>query len=140
MGGHVDRARLYIEDAWEFYRRGAAEVREGVEKGDAYMVRDGAEKLWNAVVQAANALLFKHLGTTPASHWERRRKLYEMEDRHEEVKRLGLADRYSARERNLHGLTFYEGIIDKELLAKEIDKVKKYIEDVEKIVEQAAQP
>ena len=63
-----------------------------------------------------------------------------MEDRYEEVKRLGLADRYSARERNLHGLVFYEGIIDRELLAKEIDKVKKYIEDVEKIVQPAAQP
>ena len=72
------------------------------------------------------------------AHWER--KLYEMEDRYEEVKRLGLADRYSARERNLHGLVFHEGIIDRELLAKEIDKVKKYIEDVEKIVQPAAQP
>lgn len=102
----MDKAKLYLEDAWEFYKRGVDEIKRGVERGDAYMIRDGAEKLWNAVVQAANALVYRHTGTTPASHWERRKKLYELEDRYEEVRKLGLADRYSAREGNLHGLVF----------------------------------
>jgi len=133
-----ERIKVYLKDAWEFYRRGAREVKEGLERKDSYLVRDGAEKLWNAVIQATNALVLSLLGTTPASHWERRRKLYELEESYEIIERLGLSDRYSARERHLHGLTFYEGIIDEELLRREIIKVERYLKDVEKILKEKA--
>jgi len=48
------------------------------------------------------------------------------------VERLGLRDRYGTRERYLHQMTFYDGIIDLEILRKEVDKVRKYINDVKK--------
>ncbi len=91
----IGRVRIYLEDAWEFYRRGREELLRGLERGDVYEVRDGAVKLWNAVVQATNALILHLLGLVPASHWERR-KLMELEGRFEEVGKLGLCDRYCA--------------------------------------------
>ncbi len=47
---------------------------------------------------------------------------------------MGFRDRYSARERNLHELVFYEGIIDIEDIRVELEKARKFIKDVEKLV------
>jgi len=132
--GVIERVRIYLEDAWEFYRRGREELLRGLEKGYVYEVRDGAEKLWNAVVQATNALILHLLGLVPASHWEWRRKLMELEGRFEEVGKLGLCDRYCARERHLRGMTFYEGIVDEDLLRYEVQKVERYLRDVEDLI------
>jgi hypothetical protein len=129
-----ERVRMFIEDSWSFYRRGAEEVKRGLESGDVLRVRDGAEKLWNAVVSAANALVLSYTDTVPASHWERRRLLDRIEESEPEVEKLGLRDRYGARERYLHEMTFYDGIIDPELLKREIEKVRKFIEDVQGII------
>jgi len=128
---------MFIEDSWSFYRRGAEEVKRGLESGDVLRVRDGAEKLWNAVVSAANALVLSYTDTVPASHWERRRLLDRIEESEPEVEKLGLRDRYGARERYLHEMTFYDGIIDPELLRREVEKVKRFIEDVQRLLESA---
>ena len=68
------------------------------------------------------------------SHFERRRKLRELERSVRGVGELGLADRYMARFRVLHGETFYEGIIDVEQLRDEMVKVERIIGDVERLV------
>ncbi|MBS7638290.1 hypothetical protein KEJ49_05330 [Candidatus Bathyarchaeota archaeon] len=101
---------------------------------EAIRIRDAAEKLWNATINATNALILSHLGIVPASHWERRKLLDKLEDLNPEVEKLGLRDRYGARERYLHEMTFYEGIIDVEMLERELKKVKEYINDVDRIV------
>ena len=70
----------------------------------------------------------------PSSHWERRRLLRELERNYSGFENYGFRDRYSARERNLHEMVFYEGIIDVEDIKIELEKVKKYIEDIEKLI------
>jgi len=97
-------------------------------------VRDGAEKLWSAVVSAANALVLSRTGTVPASHWERGRLLDLIEEREPEVEKLGLRDRYGARERYLHQMAFHDGIIDPELLRREVEKGRRFVEDVASLV------
>jgi len=129
------RVKTYLEDAWNFFKRGVEELEEGVELGDAVRIRDAAEKLWNAVVSATNALILHMLDVVPASHWERRKLLEKLEER-PEVERLGLRDRYGARERYLHQMTFYDGIIDLEMLKIEVEKVRRYISDVERLIGQ----
>jgi len=62
------KVKAYLEDAEAFLNKGREEVIEGLRKGDQLKVRDGAEKLWNAVVTATNALILHLLDTTPASH------------------------------------------------------------------------
>ncbi|RSN77478.1 hypothetical protein D6D85_02565 [Candidatus Methanodesulfokora washburnensis] len=57
-----------------------------------------------------------------------------LEEEDPEVEKLGLRDRYGARERYLHEMTFYDGIIDPDMLRREMEKVKKFIEDVQRII------
>jgi len=129
-----ERLRALLEDARSFLERGARELEEGLREGDALKVRDGAEKLWSAVVSAANALVLSRTGIVPASHWERRRLLDLIEEREPEVEKLGLRDRYGARERYLHQMAFHDGIIDPELLRREVEKVRRFVEDVASLV------
>lgn len=129
-----DKVKLLIAMAWEFYERGSKELEEGLREGDEIKVRDGAEKLWNAIINATNALVLSKLNIIPASHWERRKALERLEDADPSIEALGLRDRYGARERYLHEMTFYDGIVDAEMLKREVVKVKKYIEDVEKLI------
>ena len=128
------RIKVYIDDSMKFVEEALKEFKVGVENNDAIRIRDAAEKAWNAIVQATNALILYYMGKTPSSHWERRRLLRELERVKPEVESLGLRDRYSARERNLHELVFYEGVIDVNDVEFELEKAKRNIEDVRKLL------
>lgn len=125
------RVEMFLRDAKDFLKRGVEELEEGVKISDQLKIRDAAEKLWNAVISATNALILHYLDVVPASHWERRKLLEKLEDTIPKIEGLGFRDRYGARERYLHEMTFYDGIIDIEMLRREIEKVKKYVADVE---------
>jgi hypothetical protein len=128
------KVKVYMDDSIRFVEEALKEFKVGVENNDAIRIRDAAEKAWNAVVQATNALILHYLGKTPSSHWERRRLLRELERVKPEVESLGLRDRYSARERNLHELVFYEWVIDVNDVEFELEKARKYVEDVRKLL------
>jgi len=125
------RVEMFLKDSKDFLDRGVKEIEEGIKINDQLKIRDAAEKLWNAVISATNALILHYLDVVPASHWERRKLLEKLEDVVPKVEELGFRDRYGARERYLHEMTFCDGIIDGEMLRKEIEKVKKYIADIE---------
>lgn len=123
-------AKVFIKMAEDFYSRAFSEFYDALSRGNILAIRDSAEKSWNAVVQAVNALLLERTSRVPSSHFERRRMLREIEVKDSDVSRLGILDRYMARHKVLHGETFYEGIIDVEQLKTEIEKVKILIEDI----------
>jgi len=129
-----DVIKALLSSARELYERALREFEEAIARNDVIGIRDSAEKAWNAVVQAINALIIYYTGVTPMSHFERRRKLRELEKSVREVGELGLADRYMARFGVLHGETFYEGVIDVEQLRDEMVRVGRIIGDVEKLV------
>jgi len=126
----LDRVQVYFEDARRFFEESIKEFEEGVRENNPYKIRDSAEKAWNAVVRATNALILKFSGKLPSSHWERRRMLRELETRVPEIGKLMLRDRYGARERHLHEMVFYEGNIDVEDIRYELEKVRAYLDDV----------
>ena len=126
--------KALLLSARELYERALRDFEEAIVKNDVIGIRDSAEKAWNAVVQAINALLIHYTGVMPRSHFERRKMLRELERSVREVGELGFSDRYLARFKILHGETFYEGVIDIEQIKDEMVKVKKIIEDVEKLV------
>jgi len=126
----LNRVQVYFEDARRFFEESIKEFEEGVRENNLYKIRDSAEKAWNAVVQATNALILKLSGKLPSSHWERRRMLRELETRVPEIGKLMLRDRYGARERHLHEMVFYEGNIDVEDIRYELEKVRAYLDDV----------
>ena len=126
--------KALLLSARDLYERALRDFEEAIVKNDVIGIRDSAEKAWNAVVQAINALLIHYTGVMPRSHFERRKMLRELERSVREVGELGFSDRYMARFKILHGETFYEGVIDIEQLKDEMVKVKKIIEDVERVV------
>jgi hypothetical protein len=127
-----DVTKALLASARELYERALREFEEAIARNDVIGIRDSAEKAWNAVVQAISALIIYYTGVTPMSHFERRRKLRQLERSVREVGELGLADRYVARFGVLHGETFYEGVIDVEQLRDEMVRVGRIIGDVEK--------
>jgi hypothetical protein len=128
------KVKVYMDDSMKFIEEALKEFKVGVENNDTIRIGDAAEKAWNAVVQATNALILYYLDKIPSSYWERRRLLRELERVKPEVESLSLRDRYSARERNLHELVFYEGVIDVNDVEFELEKAKKYVEDVRKLL------
>jgi HEPN domain-containing protein len=126
--------KALLLSARDLYEGALRDFEEAIVKNDVIGIRDSAEKAWNAVVQAINALLIHYTGVMPRSHFERRKMLRELERSVREVGELGFSDRYMARFKILHGETFYEGVIDIEQLKDEMVKVKKIIEDVERVV------
>jgi len=132
VGSELD-VDVLVGMAEDFYRRACEEFKSSQAKRDMLGIRDSAEKAWNAVVQAVNALILKYAGEMPSSHFERRRILREIEARDSKVSGLGLLDRYMARYKVLHGETFYEGIIDLEQLKTEMERVRRLMEDVKSL-------
>ena len=123
-----------IQTAKKLLEKAQEEYNKAKQTNDIISIRDSAEKAWNAVVQATNALILHYTGTIPTSHYERRKLLRKLEEEKPEIEQLGILDRYMARYRVLHGETFYEGIIDIEQLDVEFKKVNKYLQDIEKIL------
>ncbi|MGB9704351.1 MAG: hypothetical protein ACPL3C_02790 [Pyrobaculum sp.] len=76
--GVADQIREFIEDAEAFARAAEGEFGEAVAKGDRILMRDAAEKAWDAVVQATNALILALAGKVPMSLYERRAMLREL--------------------------------------------------------------
>lgn len=130
----VDRVVIYFRDACRFYEESIREFEEGIKENNTYRIRDSAEKAWNAVIQATNAMILMLTGKLPSSHWERRKMLRELEVKTPEIGELMFRDRYGARERNLHEMVFYEGVLDIDDIKYEFEKVKAYLNDVEKIL------
>jgi len=60
--------------------------------------------------------------------------LRELERARREFEGLGFRDRYLARERNLHELAFYEGLAGFDEIEFEIEKARRYVEDVKRLV------
>ncbi|KPV64377.1 MAG: hypothetical protein AOA66_0188 [Candidatus Bathyarchaeota archaeon BA2] len=128
--GKVEELLVESED---FLKAAKKEFEVALAKNDVVRIRDSAEKAWNSVVQATNALLLALTGRVPLSHHERRVMLRETEKSKPEVRDLGIRDRYMARFKVLHGETFYEGVIDIEELRLEMEKVDEYINSIKPI-------
>jgi len=58
--------------AEDFCERSCREFSSAAARADVPAVRDSAEKVWNAVVQAVNALVRKYMERIPLSRFERR--------------------------------------------------------------------
>jgi len=126
-------AQDFVKGAKDLLTEAEKEFERALKEENKILFRDASEKAWLAVVEATNYLFLTHGITPPKSHWERRRRLDELEEKDFKVRELGLRDRFAARDYHLHQLGFYEGLIDENLMKIELEKVRKYIEDIEKL-------
>lgn len=124
----------YLEIASQFLAEAKKELAQAKQNGNDIIIRDAAEKAWNAIVQATNGLFLAKTKETPQSHYERRKGLLELAKNFPSIKKKGLLDRFMARCGILHENCFYEGIYDLSLLEEEMEKVAQYIKDVEDFI------
>ena len=126
--GQLEEARRALELALR-------ELEEYRKDRETPRLRDACEKGWLAALLATDVLLAKHGFKKPESYAERRTLLRELEKKVPETAELGLRDRFGARGYYLHILGYHEGSLKDEEVAEELEKVKKYVEDVEKLLE-----
>jgi len=126
--GQLEEARRALELALR-------ELEEYRKDRETLRLRDACEKGWLAALLATDVLLAKHGFKKPESYAERRTLLRELEKKVPETAELGLRDRFGARGYYLHILGYHEGSLKDEEVAEELEKVKKYVEDVEKLLE-----
>ncbi len=126
----MELGKQLLDEAEEIFSKAVEEYEEAIEKRDRIKLRDACEKGWLTIVKVVDVLLVSE-GYKPAeSHADRRSKLWEIQEKDEEVRKLGLYDRLGARSYWLHVHGFYEGSLDEKAVAVELMKVKEFIEDV----------
>ncbi len=123
----------YVEEAKKFYEEAVKEFEKGEKEEDMIRIREASEKAWNATLQATDGLIVKKGMNKPTSHYERRKILAELAKIDPNVRKKGIRDRYMAREQSLHEDCFYTGICPTPLIEEDIQKVKKYIADIEEL-------
>jgi len=127
----------YISEARKFAESAVAEFGRWEKEKEDVLIRDAAEKAWNAVLQATNALLLGRGFPEEKirSHKDRRLALDTLELRDSQVREKGFRDRFGAREHNLHERCFYEGEYVPEKIKEDILKAREYVEDVKQLLE-----
>ena len=131
-----ERIAHYLSEARKFSDSALAEFEKGEKEKSDVTMRDAAEKAWNAVLQATNALLIargfpeKKIKT----HRDRRLALDTLETKDPGVRDKGLRERFGAREHHLHERCFYDGEYLPESVRGDILKAKEYVEDIEKLL------
>ncbi len=123
-----------LREAKEILARALQELDEGVKSGDLLKVRGSCEKGWLAVVTAVDALLVRYGYEEAKTHPDRRRKLGDLSNKHQEVSILGIYDRVEARRSILHNDGFYGGALAPEEVREELGRVERLIEDIEALI------
>lgn len=126
----------FLDEARKFLDAAHREFERGVKEGKDETIRNAAEKAWNATIQATTALLlskgFKE--EEVKTYRQKRLTLEKLCIKDEEVRRLGLGDRFMAREYRLHVRCFYDGEYSIDIIREELDKAKRYIDDIAKLL------
>jgi len=133
-----ERISYYVSEAEKFLKASLIEFERGKKEKSDVIIRDAAEKAWNAVLQATNVLLIGRgfAEEKVKSHRERRLALNLLELKDPQIRARGFRDRFGAREHYLHEMCFYEGEYLPEGVIDDILKVKSYIEDVEEVLKE----
>jgi len=112
------------------------EFEEGVKEGRDETIRDAAEKAWNATIQATTALLLaKGFNEEDIKTYRQKRlTLEELSAKDDQIRNLGLRERFMAREYTLHLRCFYDGEYTTDTIREELEKARQFIDDVAKLL------
>ena len=122
-----------LEDAFEALEHAKKEYEEYLRTREPMKLRNACEKGWLAVVLATDYLITCAGVEKPHGRAERSELLEELEERVEEVKRLGMSDRMWARAQRLHAEGFYEGWMNDKSLERELKRVEAYLNDAKNL-------
>ena len=135
--GQRAQAAEALEEAKRALKLARKELEEFRKEREALRLRDACEKGWLAVLMATDALLTEFGLGKPESYAERRALLKRLEEEVPKAAELGLRDRLGARGYYLHILGYHEGSLVEEEVEEELDKVERYLEDVEELLKES---
>jgi len=121
----------YLSEARKAVAAASIEYEESVKRGDVMKLRDACEKAWLATLKATDALLEAYGLSAGRTHKDRRDKLWKLKGRERAIEDLGIYDRFNARMMILHLQGFYDGDVSPEQFKDEMEKVSRYITEVE---------
>ncbi|MBI2968604.1 MAG: hypothetical protein HYY40_12445 [Bacteroidetes bacterium] len=124
-----------IKEAETFYTLALKEYNTGKRKKDDKTIRQGAEKAWNAAVQATKALAIKSGKNIPRSFNAQLLRIREIEkDKKSIINGYPLlSNMFSNFASRLHGNCFYHGEYRTDELDIHIEDVKQYIHIIKNI-------
>jgi len=123
----------YLSEAKKAVEAASVEYEDGVKKGDVMKLRDACEKAWLATLKATDALLEAYGLGAGKTYKDRGDKLWNLKRKERAIDDQGIFDRFNARMMILHLQGFYDGNISYEQFKDEMEKVSRYITDVEAI-------
>ena len=129
----------YLSEARKAVVAASVEYEESVKKGDVMKLRDACEKAWLATLKATDALLEAYGLGAGETYKDRRNKLWKLKETERAVEDLGIYDRFNARMVILHLQGFYDGEVSYEQFKDEVEKVGRYIDEVEVIAKRGPQ-
>jgi len=125
----MSEEQLHLEDAKKLYRKAVEEFEIAREKNDRVFLCDACAKGWLAAVEATYALVLKK-GVKEEellrTDWGRRRMVYRYAGKELKLYYFSLRD-------NLHIECYYERALDFDEVQIQLDDLKYYIEEVEKL-------
>jgi len=125
--------KMFLGDTENFIERGVEDLEEDVKANDVVKICGTTEKSLECRGehhQCSNTVLPRRCSGQPLEEGELLEKLEEEE--------LGFWNRYGARERYLHMKTFYDGVIELDMLRRNVDKAEKYVGDVKNLAARSA--
>jgi hypothetical protein len=124
-----------INEADAFFNIALKEYKQGKKKKEDKTIRQGAEKAWNAAVQATKALAVKSGKTVPRSFNAQFRFLMELEkDKISSLNGFSLLSlSFKSFASRLHGECFYHGEYNIPELETDFEDVKQYIHLIKNI-------
>jgi hypothetical protein len=125
---------LVLEEAWRVLELAYEELERFSTGREPLRLRNACEKGWLAVILATDELLARYGYEKPGGYRERRELLRKLEESAEDVARLGLRDRFGARGYYLHILGYHEGSLSESEIIVELEKVARYLKDVEELL------
>ena len=134
MRGDLEK---FIKEAESFSNAANIEFEQGVKENKDEKVRNAAEKAWNSLVLATTGLLLakgfneKEIKT----YRQKRLALEELSSKDGTIKDKGFGERFMAREYTLHIRCFYDGEYSLNIVKEELEKVKRYIEEVKNLIQ-----
>lgn len=122
-----------IKEAEGFLSLAQKEYEKGKKSSDDKIIRQGAEKAWNAAVQATKALALKTDKTVPRSYKAQYLFLYEFEKKHNgTLNGYPLSRLFKLFSSGLHGECFYHGEYEFFELDHDFEEVTKFIDIIKK--------
>jgi len=127
----------YLSEARKAVVAASVEYEESVKKGDVMKLRDACEKAWLATLKATDALLEAYGLGAGETYKDRRNKLWKLKETVRPIEDLGIYDRFNARMMILHLQGFYDGEVSYEQFKDEVEKVNRYVNEVEALAKRA---